>query len=168
MFYTGKKENGHFYLAVDGIYVEVSEDVYYAYMREEWKEKKAYERASRCYDWGAGRRCRGDCEHCDRDRNGGAVSLDGLMEDSEFDIADTKRKSVEDTVIMKLLIEALYEAVDDLPSDEQFLIEALYLFDDPLSQEQVAIKLRISQQAVSKKVEKALNALHEALKDWED
>lgn len=168
MFYTGRVIDGHFYLGTYWGYQEVSEKVYYEYMRLQWREWKVREREYRCYDEGGHRRCTGKCSECEQSTEGRPVSIEQLYEDSEFDIADTKRRSVEDTVIMKLLIEALYEAIDELPEEDQFLIRALYLFEKPMNQTEVAAQLHISQQAVSKRLKRTLETLHEALKDWED
>lgn len=168
MFYTGRVIDGHFYLGTYWGYQEVSEEVYYEYMRLQWREWKVREREYRCYDEGSHRRCTGKCSECERSTEGRPVSIEQLYEDSEFDIADTKRRSVEDTVIMKLLIEALYEAIDRLPEEDQFLIRALYLFEKPLTQAEIGKALGISQTTVLRRRDRILNTLHETLKDWED
>lgn len=149
MFYTGRVVDGKFYLGTYWGYKEVPEKIYYEYMRLQWREWKAREREGRLE---AGR----------------PVSIEQLYEDNEFDIPDRKRRSVEDTVIQKMMIEALYEEIGKLPPDDQYLIYALYLFDKPMTQEQIGKKLHITHQSVSKRKERILKTLHEALKDWED
>lgn len=166
MAYEGKKADGRFYLRVEGKYIEVSEQVYYGYMRSLWAEKKSNERTNRCYK--EGRRCKGRCDECEYFRSGTVVSLDCMMEDSNFDIADTKRRSVEDTVILKMMIEALYEQIGRLEPEDRFLISALYLFDEPMTQEEIADELAIDQSTVLRRRDRILKTLHAALKDWED
>lgn len=149
MFYAGRVVNGKFYLGTYWGYKEVSEQIYYEYMRLQWREWKAREREGRLEE-------------------GRPVSIEQLYEDSEFDIPDLKRKSVEDTVILKMMVEALYEQIGRLDPDDQFLISALYLFDEPMTQREVAEELNIDQSTVLRRRDRILNTLHEALKDWED
>lgn len=161
----GRKADGKYYLKSDNRWVEVSEEVYKGFMPLVWKQEKAGQRQYRCFD--GSKRCTGNCEECLGERNGRPVSLDQLLEDDNFDIPD-KRRSVEDTVIMKLMIEEMYRQIGKLPKEEQFIIAALFLYEEPLSQKQVGAALGITQQMVSKKRDKALATLREAMKGWED
>lgn len=149
MFYAGRVADGKFYLGTYWGYKEVPEKIYYEYMRLQWKEWKARERENHL-------------------KEGRPVSIEKLYEDNEFDIEDRGRRSVEDTVILKLMVEALYREIGKLSPEDQFLISALYLFDEPLTQAEIADELNINQTTVLRRRERILNTLHEAMKDWED
>ena len=144
----GKKENGKFYLRVGKTWVEVSEEVYYGYMDLVWQEEKNADRRSRCVI--GGKRCEGNCEECKHDRTGSPVSLDQMYEEDEFEAPD-KSPSVEDQVLAKLLKEALHRELEALPVEDQVLLHDIYFEDIPYTQRQIARKLHISQQAVSKR-----------------
>lgn len=144
----GKKENGKFYLRVGKTWVEVNEEVYYGYMDLVWAEEKRKQRESRC-DLGT-KRCDGDCEHCNHDPSGSPLSLDQMYEEDDYEAPD-KNPSVEDQVLAKLLKEALHRELDALPIEDQVLLHDIYFEDVPYTQRQIARKLHISQQAVSKR-----------------
>lgn len=164
--YSGWKEGSRFYLSAFGKYVEVTEEIYYGYMKLVWKERKVKMREMRCND--GMKRCTGNCAECPYKPEGSPLSLDSLLEDDDFDVPDKSRRSVEDTVIMKLMIEEMYRQFYRLSADDQFIIGALFLFDEPMTQKQVGNVLGVSQQMVSKKLDKALSTLREAMKGWED
>jgi RNA polymerase sigma factor (sigma-70 family) len=144
----GKKENGKFYLRVGKTWVEVNEEVYYGYMDLVWQEEKNADRRSRCMI--GGKRCECNCDECKHERTGSPLSLDQMYEENEYEAPD-KNPSVEDHVLAKLLKEALHRELDALPIEDQVLLHDIYFEDVPYTQRQIARKLHISQQAVSKR-----------------
>jgi len=97
-----------------------------------------------------GKRCEGKCDECKHERTGSPLSLDQMYEEDEFEAPD-KNPSVEDQVLAKLLKEALHRELDALPIEDQVLLHDIYFEDIPYTQRQIARKLHISQQAVSKR-----------------
>ena len=144
----GKKENGKFYLRVGKTWVEVNREVYYGYMDLVWKEEKNEDRRSRCMV--GGKRCMGDCKECNHDRTGSPLSLDQMYEEGDYEAPD-KRASVEDQVLSRFLHEALHRELNALPPEDQALLHYIYFEDIPYTHRQIARKLHISQQAVSKR-----------------
>ena len=115
-------ENKQRYIEIDGESVPVTEEVYLAYKRPLWAERKRYERESRCRDEN-GNRCMDDCRLCDKKRDGGDLSFEKCVEDGH-EAADTFDLS--EYVEEKLLKEALGKAVASLTDDERRLIEAAF------------------------------------------
>lgn len=144
----GKKENGKYYLRVGKTWVEVTSEVYYGYMDLVWQEEKNEERRSRCIIGTA--RCTGNCEECLRMRTGVALSLDQMKDEDDYEPAD-EHASVEDQVLAKFLHDALHRELRALPIEDQLLLHDIYFEDVPYTQRQIARKLGISQQAVSKR-----------------
>lgn len=68
-------------------------------------------------------------------------------------------ESVQETVIHKIMLERLRAALFYLPEKERKLIQALYLDEPPMKQEEYAGKLGISQQAVSRQIAAVLKKL---------
>lgn len=106
------------YIRIDGEDIAVTEEVYRAYKRPAWAEHKRREREKRCRD-SSGNRCTEDCSTCPKDREGGALSLDRLVEDGyeapdQLDVAE----QVEDA----LLKEALRAALMSLTDEERFIV----------------------------------------------
>ena len=144
----GKKQDGKFYLRVGKTWVEVNKEVYYGYMDLVWQEEKNEDRRSRCMI--GGKRCEGNCEACKHDRTGSPLSLDQMYEEDDYEASD-KQVSVEDQVLSRFLHEALHKELDALPLEDQVLLHDIYFEDIPYTQRQIARKLHISQQAVSKR-----------------
>ncbi len=94
------------YVWLDGIKVPVSEEVYRAYYRPEWREAKQKD-------------VRGDNEY----------SLDAL-EDIGFE-AVSPDALVDEIVADKLLLDELYVALAELTDDELSLIDGVYFRDQP-------------------------------------
>lgn len=159
--YQGKVQNGRRRLLVNGVWVEVQEDVYTVCMDSVWREEKNENRRSRCII--GGRRCMKDCSACPFERTGTSLSLEQLAQESDWEAPDT-RHSVEDQVIRKMEMEELHKALRELPGEDQILIRGLYFTRPPLTQVQIARELHISQQAVSKKHNAILAKLRSTLK----
>lgn len=73
-----------------------------------------------------------------------------MYEEDDYEAPD-RGSSVEDQVLAKFLKEALYRELDALPMEDQVLLHDIYFEDIPYTQRQIARKLHISQQAVSKR-----------------
>lgn len=157
----GQIIGGKHYLNADGQWVEVTEEVYYGYMRLVWQEEKNADRRSRCVI--NGKRCMKDCRECQRERAGAPLSLDKMFDDYQYEPPIYSRLSVEEIVIKKLDIEALLREVGKLPYEDKRLICALYLWDEPLTQKEAAGLFGISQQAVCKRRNRILKELKEKL-----
>ena len=142
-----------YYILIDGQEIPVTEEVYRAYKRPQWAERKKAERAKRCRDEN-GFRCNEDCSVCIRIRSGSALSLDKFREDG-FDVAD--KTNIAELVADKLLIEALIDTLDDLEPDEKALIDALFYKDR--TERDYAAELGISHQAVGKRKKKVVEKL---------
>ena len=146
-----------FYLVIDGTEVGVSEDVYRAYKRPVWKEKKMLQRNNRCRD-GNNIRCDGDCNICEFARHhGGANGSDISLEAHIASVGD---------------IPSDYDVIDEIAEQEQArkIREYLNNFDgtnikiagmlaDGYKQVEIAEALGISAAAVSKKIKKIRAAL---------
>jgi len=150
------KKNQRF-IEVDGQRVPVTEEVYLAYMRPIWVEKKRQERWSRCRTKN-GNRCTADCSKCDRNREGIPLSLDLLSEEGQ-EFADSS--SLEEIVAYKLLLEQLFAALEELSDQERDLIDQV--FYEEKSERSISAGMGIAQQNVNKLKKKILKKLHNLL-----
>ena len=124
------------YIYIDGAPVAVSEEVYRAYKRPAWSERKR-------------RQTRAEKER----------SLDAFA-DAGFDIPSGDAL-IDELVADKLLLETLTVALDKLPAAERELINALYY--DEKTQCEVAREAGISQPAVHKRHNRILEKLKKLL-----
>ena len=147
------------YLEINGEQVAVTEEIYLAYMRFEWKEQKRIEREGRCRDEN-GNRCMEDCRRCREYRDGRPVSLDKLDEDG-FVITDPidAQKYIED----KLLFEAIYDAIDALESKNRHIISLFYA---GLTEREIAAQVGLSQKGVNKRKNRIFEQLREKLENF--
>lgn len=72
--------------------------------------------------------------------------------------------SVEDYVIQKELLQALYAALDGLDKEQRKLV-IVYYFED-MSEEKTAEKLGLTKGKVHHRIEKIIEILQEKLKDF--
>lgn len=108
---------------IKGEKVYVSEEVFRAYMRAAWREEKNRET-----------RMRKECSY-------------EFMCENDFDgQADAYSKSIEDIIADKLLSDKLYAALNQLNTNERYLIESLYF--DGKSERELADILSIPYQTV--------------------
>lgn len=133
-------------LVIDGAAVDVSEEVYKAYMREEWREDQRRYRAWRCRD-GKGVRCKKKCSECayyrmGNDPTGSVLSIDQMMSDDEkpVDIAD-RNTDLELEVARNLLREAVHKAKEHLTDRERQILDMLL---DERSEREMAAQLGVS------------------------
>ena len=120
--------------------IEVSREVYYAYHKaresERYQRQVAYQRE---------------------------LSLERFQEEgvnAEYQAARSLR-GVEDVLILAEDIRRLYEALDELEVEERLLIDELFFRG--VSEGELAKRLGISQQAVSKRKRKLLKQLREKI-----
>lgn len=133
-------------LRINGQNVEVSEEVYKAYMQEEWREGQRRYRSWRCRN-GKGVRCKARCEECPYYRLGNSpkgsdVSIEGMMEeeDSNFDIPDLTT-DVEVEVAQNILHEELFKARTALSEREQEVFDMLF---EGRSERDIAARLGVT------------------------
>jgi len=125
-----------YYIELNGKQIPVSEEVYYAFKRPAWRERKR-------------RQVRSENE----------LSLETLSDDG-FEVSD-ETALVDEIVEDKLLLDMLMEALSELTEDERFLIDALFYKNR--SEREVAASSCISQQAVNKRKKKILTKLRDIL-----
>lgn len=147
------------YILINGKQIPVTEEVYRAYKRPAWAERKRKERQKRCRDKN-GNRCTGDCSKCDKQRTGSVLSLDKFTEDG-FEVADPV--DIAELVVDKLLLEELYAALEELDPDNRRIME---LFSIGKSEREIAVDIGLSQKAINKRKTKLFSQLRERLKDF--
>jgi RNA polymerase sigma factor (sigma-70 family) len=121
-----------YFVVIDGEKVLVSEELYHAFKRPLWAERKRRE------------------VRAEKER-----SLDAFMYDG-FDIP-SEQALVEEIAMDKLLLEMLMAALAELTDDERSLINAL--FYDEKSEREVADEIGLSQKAVNKRRHRILEKL---------
>lgn len=165
-----ENENKRFYLTIKGQEVEVSEEVYRAYIRPVRLEQQRQKRAWRCQVKGAkGKlvRCQQDCNRCPyaiagNNARGNVLSLDSFDEDGAELKIESSGFDVEENYIAEEEKQELYTAIAKLTPRQQQLVKLIY-FDDK-SQEEVAAILGISQCTISLTLKKAVENLKKLLK----
>lgn len=127
---------------VNGIAVEVTQEVYRAYWQEMEKEKYLIKVSREI------------------------ISLDDVLENNEYTSVEIQflkdTNPVHEEVMKREMIDLVLKEVKNLKPDEQELIKALY-FED-YSQTYYAEKLNVTKQWISKKHQQILNKLRKTLK----
>ena len=153
-------DNQQRFIEIDGQQVPVTEEVYRAYKRPVWSEHKRKEREKRCRD-NNGSRCTGNCSKCDKHRTGSVLSLDSLIEESGYELADSV--DIAELAADKLLFEELCAALDELDPDNRRIMQ---LFSIGKSEREIAAVIGLSQKAINKRKTKLFAHLWERLKDY--
>ncbi|MCH3999334.1 MAG: sigma-70 family RNA polymerase sigma factor [Lachnospiraceae bacterium] len=153
------KEAKKFFVVVDGKEVEVSEEVYRAYKQPLWREHKRIERSQKC-NLGK-KRCDKKCDTCPYSKEGAPLSLDMMFEDG-LDVPGGS--NLEDMIELKMTIEALHKALDQLAPDDRAIIER---FADGESDRQIADELDRPQTTVSYRRKVIIKRLRKEMKGWE-
>lgn len=135
------QENHQRYIKVEGKQIPVSDEVYYAYKRPEWREEKQHQRI--------------------KDRYGVIFSLEKSMEIG-IDVADSF--SVEDAVETKMLSRALQAAFDQLSPRDRKIVTMLDI--EGMTERQVATKVGLTQRGVWHVRHKTYAKLRVMLQDW--
>ncbi len=150
-------ETKKFYLNIRGEKVEVSEEVYRAYVRPIRTEQRRERRAWKCKVMGEKGnlvRCKGKCSECEyaNDGNkatGNILSLDKLLEKG-IEIAD-KHLTPEEQFIEKesrtSLQEQVHKAISQLTPRQQDMVRMIYF--EGMSQEEVSEFYGVGKQAIS-------------------
>ena len=162
------ENNGkRFYLTIRGQEVEVSEEVYRAYIQPVRAERRRKQRAFRCKIKGKKGnlvRCKKDCRECPyalsgHNALGNSLSLD-RMKDEGVDIED-RRLDVEQNYIADEEKRELYAAVAKLTPRQQELVQLIYF--DGVPQEKVCEMYGITKSAISHAMERIYAALRRFL-----
>ncbi|MBE3592439.1 MAG: sigma-70 family RNA polymerase sigma factor [Thermoanaerobacter sp.] len=126
-------------IKLNGKLIPVTEEVYYAFKRPAWKERKR-------------RQVRSEKE----------LSLEAFA-DAGFEIPSSQAL-VDEIVEDKLLLDMLFRALSELTEDERFLINELFFNDK--SEREVAKEIGRSKTGIHKQKEKILSKLRNLLKIW--
>ena len=164
-----ENKNKRFYLTIRGQEVEVSEEVYRAYIQPVRAERRRKQRAFRCKIKGKKGnlvRCQKDCRECPyalsgHNALGNSLSLD-RMKDEGVDIED-RHLDVEQNYINEEEKRELYAAISKLTPRQKELVEMIYF--EEKSQEEVADMLGISQCTISLTLKKAAETLKKLLEN---
>lgn len=146
------------FIEIDGQQIPVTEEVYRAYKRPLWAERKRQEREKRCRGE-KGNRCTKDCSKCDKQRTGSVLSLDKFIEEG-FEVADSV--DIAELVADKQLLEELAAALNELDPQNRRIAE---LFGEGLSERQIASQVGLSQKTVNKRKAKIFDQLRQRLKE---
>jgi RNA polymerase sigma factor (sigma-70 family) len=158
-----QQTNTQRYIPINEQQIPVTEEVYQAYTRPVWAERKRKEREKRCViSNGRGRtkRCTVDCSKCDKQRTGSVLSMDKFIEEG-FEIAE--HIDLAEIVADKLLFEELYKALDELDPDNRRIME---LFSIGKSEREIATAIGLSQKTINKRKPKLFAQLQKRLKDF--
>ena len=156
------KDKG-FYLNVRGKEVEVSEEVYRAYIRPIRNEQRRKRREWRCRVKGKNGkfvRCQNDCKECPyalsgQNALGNKLSLDRMRDDGA-DIEDC-HLDVAQNYITDEEKKELYGAINKLTSRQKEIVNLIYF--EQKTQEEAAAIIGVSHQAISKALKKILAEL---------
>lgn len=171
-FFVETKEQKKFYVTVNGQKVEVSEEVYRAYVRPVRAQQRTEKRNRRCKVKGARLglvRCKGNCSECEYAKSGKAFggveqSLESLFEAgfevaSELDLEADLLAAEE----RKEQVKKLHSAIACLTERQQYLIREIYF--NGRTQGEIAAAMGATKQAVSNAVRRALASLKKILKE---
>lgn len=169
------QENKKYYLTIGNETIEVTEDVYRAYVRPIKAERQRKRREWKCKllskNGGHFLRCTQRCESCayymaGNNAQGNNLSLDKMAEDGVF--IEDKSLELENNFIEKETnkeeYQKLYEAIKKLTEKEKSLLK-LFFYKHKSTVEISAI-LGVSQQAISKAKMKIIKKLKLFLKKW--
>jgi len=156
-------ENQQPYIVINEQKILVTEEVYRAYMRPVWAERKRKERERRCNisnGKGGTKRCDEDCNKCDNKRIGSVLSLDKFIVEG-FEVEDTV--DLAEYVVNKILLEELYATLEKFDPDNRRIME---LFSIGKSEREIATEICLSQKAINKRKTKLFAKLHDRLKNF--
>lgn len=128
------------------IMVPATKEQYYEYMRPLWAEDKRRQRQ----------------ELATSPDKLGAVSLDELWENTEYEVADTS--NLEETVIKKAMLEELHKALDELEEIDRTIA---MMYSQGHTEEEIGQVIAMSQRGVNKRKKKLFVKLKSVLNDFE-
>ena len=163
-------ENKKFYVTIKGEKIEVTEEVYRAYVRPIRNEQRQKRRDWKCRVVGPKGnliRCPNKCEECPyakagKPPKGNNLSLDELKE-CGVEIIDEAINLEEQVIQEEKIAEEtvrVHNAIKRLEVRDQQIVRMFYF--ENLNKEQIAQKLGVSHQAISKRMKK----IHEILKSF--
>ena len=166
------KEQKQFYVVVKGQRVEVTEEVYRAYVRPVRAQQRTEKRNKRCKVKGERFglvRCHGDCSKCEYARNGKALggaeqSLEALTE-SGFEplCAQDLEEEFIDRQAYEEKISILRPAIRSLNKRQQFIIKEIYV--NGKTREEIAKDLGVDGSAVRHALQRILVSLRKFFKE---
>lgn len=121
-----------YFIYVKGKKVPVSEEIYRAYMRPVWREKKKKERNKKYHD-------------------------KYNKSNKECSLNNKRKDLIGDITVDKVLLDTLLKALPKLRYDEQQLIDRLFVKEK--TEREVAKEIGVSQQAISKRLTKIINKI---------
>lgn len=159
--------------------IEVTEEIYSAMMRPEWREQKqiqrAYEDINLAWEnyeeeksnWIPGTPDQftalgGTGEPMSQLRMGLPLSLDRIAEDTNFEAS--ARENVEAAAKARLLTEAFEEVLNDFSERNKHIMSLLLI--DGMTEREVAEIVGCSQKTVNNTKNKLLPIIQDAMKDW--
>lgn len=157
-------------LYVNGKLIDVSEEVYRAYMRDEWREAQREYRAKKCRK-AKGVVCRKDCKTCPHylegeGLTGATLSLDAFVtEDGSPVEFEDERVNVELEVARNILKEAFEKAKLSLTDRERLILE---YFMDECSDAEIGEALHITKSGAREARYKLFARLKKLLSDFAD
>ncbi len=161
-----KKNNIAYKIHIDGedfiITTEMAEamepEMLHEYLKILWAQEHRERREHRCRD-AKGVRCNGVCSQCQYSCSGKPASLEQMEEEVGFTPAD--EFSVEAIIEQKMMIEALYAALDMLDELDRQIIDLLFYRE--LTERKVAELVGMSQKGVNRRKQKILGWLKDKL-----
>lgn len=152
------------FIEVDGLEVEVTEEVYKEYMRPIWREEKRVQRLYKNFndtveDYSKSRSLK---EGFIEEVKGLPLSLDYALEFAGFEPEDLEDVFLETSY--QILLDQLYEVLKGF-KEKDMKIMKLHLINE-FSQREIANELGISQKTVSNRIKKLLPLIREKLKSW--
>ena len=162
-------------IKIKGKEVEVSEEVYRAYIRPIRAEQRRKRREWKCSKLsktgGYYVRCNERCETCPYYQSGNnalgnKLSLDRMAEDGvdlEDSNQDVETKYIEEETRNEEK-EKLYKAISLLALKQQIVIKKIFF--EGKKQEEVAVELNVSQPAISVTLDRAIRNLKKILKNF--
>lgn len=162
-----ENENKRFYLTIRGQEVEVSEEVYRAYIQPVRAERRRKQRAFRCKIKGKKGnlvRCQKDCRECPyalsgHNALGNSLSLD-RMKDEGVDIED-RRLDIEQNYIDEEEKLELYAAIAKLTPRQKELVRLIYF--EEKSQEEARKQLGIAKSSMAEAMQRIYATLRKFL-----
>lgn len=128
--------NKEYFIEINGEQIPVTEEVYYAFKRPAWRERKSRQA-----------------------RSGREVSIESFVAEG-FEIP-SKDKPVDEIVGGRQMLDMLNAAIEELSDDERYLIDAIFYQNK--SERKIASELGISQPAVHKRRDRILEMLKKLL-----
>ena len=151
-------------IEVDGLEVEVTEEVYKEYMRPIWREEKRVQRLYKNFNDTneVYLKSRSLKEGFIEEVKGLPLSLDYALEFAGFEPEDLEDVFLETSY--QILLDQLYEVLKGF-KEKDMKIMKLHLINE-FSQREIANELGISQKTVSNRIKKLLPLIQEKLKSW--